>query len=128
MVKPFIMDGIEYNVNVLSLERSFTVMDSGKSGRTQNGEMYRDPIGTYYNYTMTIAERNGDYEALDELWEAVSQPIVSHDCVFPYNQDTLTQKMYVTSGSQEIKRIYPNSTEWGEISLNFVAMSPKVIP
>ncbi len=127
MVKPLIMDGVEYNVNVLSLERSFTVMDSSKSGRTQNGDMYRDPIGTYYNYTITIAERNGDHDALDDFWDAISQPVVSHVCVFPYNQDTLTQKMYVTSGSQGIRRIYSNHTEWGEIEVNYIAMSPKVV-
>lgn len=128
MIKPFVMDGIEYNIDVISLERSFTVMDSSKANRTQSGEMYRDPVGTYYNYTMTVAERDGDPDSLDAFWDAVSQPVDSHVCVFPYNQETLTQRMYVTSGKQQIRRINERNTSWGDISLNFIAMIPKVVP
>lgn len=128
MIKPFVMDGIEYNIDVISLERSFTVMDSSKANRTQSGEMYRDPVGTYYNYTMTVAERDGDPDSLDAFWDAVSQPVASHVCVFPYNQETLTQRMYVTSGKQQIRRISESNTSWGDISLNFIAMIPKVVP
>lgn len=128
MVKPFVMDGVEYNVNVMSLTRKFSVLDSGESGRTQNGEMYREPIGTYYNYTMTVREKDGDRASFDAFWEAVSQPVTNHVCQFPYNQVTLTQRMYVTSGEQEIRRINQNHTDWGELAINFIAMSPKVTP
>lgn len=127
-VQPFLLDGVAYNVHVTKLTRKFSVLDSGKSGRTQDGEMYRDIVGTYYNYTMTVAPKNGDNASMDALWEVISQPEVSHVCVFPYNQKTLTQRMYITSGEQDIKLLAADSTRWGEISLSFIAMSPKVVP
>lgn len=127
MVKPFVMDGIPYNVNVMELTRKFSVLDSAKSGRTQDGSMYRDPIGTFYNYSIVIERRGSDNAALDALWDAMSQPVPSHVCTFPYNQTVMSQQMYVTSGEQKIKRIYDNHTEWDSMSVNFIAMQPKVV-
>lgn len=124
----FKLDGEPYNVHVTKLTRKFSVLDSDESGRTQSGAMYRDPIGTFYNYTMTVAPKDGDMEALDAFWEEISKPDKSHDCVFPYGQDTLTQKMYVTSGEQDLTLMTASKNYWGEISVNFIAMKPKVVP
>lgn len=126
--QPFLLDGVAYNVRVTKLTRKFSVLDTDKTGRTQNGEMYRDIIGTFYNYSMTVEQRGNDAAAMDELWEAISKPEVSHVCVFPYGQETITQKMYITSGEQDVLAVGRDSTEWGEMSLNFIAMSPKVVP
>lgn len=123
----FKMDGVAYNVSVTALTRKFSVMDTDKSGRTQDGAMYRDIIGTFYNYTMTIRERGGDAAALDAFWEAISSPTKSHVCEFPYGQETLTQQMYVTSGEQSLRLMQPDKNHWGEISVNFIAMKPEVV-
>lgn len=123
----FLMDGVSYNVSVTSLVRKFSVMDTDKSGRTQNGRMYRDIIGTFYNYTMTIREHDSDAAALEEFWSAISDPTkTSHVCQFPYGQKTLTQEMYVTSGEQALERMEKEKNHWGELSVNFIAMGPEV--
>lgn len=125
-VIPFTMDGVEYNVHVTKLTRKFSVMDTEKSGRTIDGEMYRDPIGTFFNYSMTVSPRGEDMAAMDAFWEAICQPVASHVCVFPYGQKTLTQRMYITSGEQDLLLMRPSANQWGEISINFIAMGPKV--
>lgn len=127
-IQTFLMDGESYNVSVLKLTRKFSVQDTDKSGRVRSGGMYRDIIGAYYNYTMTVAAKNGDQEALDAFWEAISQPVESHVCVFPYGQATLTQTMYATSGEQDLMLMTEGKNYWDEISINFVAMKPKVVP
>lgn len=127
-IQVFSMDGMPYNVSVLELTRKFSVMDTDKSGRTMDGIMFRDVIGTYYNYTMTVAARDGDEDALESFWEAISRPDESHACTFPYGQKTLTQHMYVTSGSQDLKMMREGKNEWGEIQVNFIAMAPEVTP
>ena len=124
----FTVDGEPYNVRVKSMTRSFSVLDSDKTGRVQSGAMYREPIGTYYNYTMVVDVKDNDVDALDAFWEVMSAPDKSHRCVFPYNQETLTQDMYVTSGSQELKLMDARGNHWGELSINFVAMKPKKVP
>ena len=127
-IQVFLLDGEPYNVHVTALTRKFSVLDSDKTGRVQSGAMYRDPIGTFYNYSMTVAAKDSDEEALEAFWEAVSRPDKSHECRFPYGQDTLTQRMYVTSGEQDLRLLTASKAYWGEISLNFVAMKPKVVP
>ena len=124
----FWMDGRPYNVSVKSLARKFSVMDTDKSGRTQDGAMYRDIVGTFYNYSMTVCERGGDATSLNEFWEAISSPIAKHICKFPYGQNFLQQDMYVTSGKQSLKLMRPNKNEWGDIAVDFIAMEPEVVP
>lgn len=128
MKQVFTMDGIAYNLRVLTLKRKFAIVETGASGRTQDGQMYRDLFGTYYHYTMTVAQQGTDTQALDAFWEAVSKPQVSHVCVFPYGQNTLTQRMYVTAGQQALLRMETDKNHWGELQIDFVAMAPEVLP
>lgn len=127
-VKPFLLDGVSYNVIVSKLTRKFSIQDTTKTGRTQSGDMYRDVIGTFYNFSMTVEQNGDDAAALDSFWEAISQPVDSHVCVFPYGQNTLTQRMYITSGEQDVVRLSTERTDWGILNVSFVAMSPKVVP
>lgn len=124
----FEMDGAAYNVHVTKLTRKFSVLDTEEAGRTMDGQMYRDPIGTFYNYTMTVSPDPADPGAMDAFWEAISQPVKSRVCVFPYGQQTLTQRMYVTSGEQDVLRLTDRAAHWGEITVDFIAMGPKVTP
>lgn len=127
-IQPFLLDGVAYNVSVTSLKRSFSVLDTDKSGRTQDGEMYRDIIGTFYNFEMTVQQRGGNAADLDAFWDAISQPSVSHVCTFPYNQTTITQRMYVTGGEQSIRLLQADKTHWDGLTVKFIAMAPRVTP
>lgn len=127
MITQFLIDGKSYNVHVMALKRSFEIRDAIKASETQDGNIYRLPIGTYYNYSMTVREKDGDRKSLDDFWEAISQPVASHVCVFPYNQAVITQKMYVTAGNQEILRLYETGATWKDITINFIAQAPKVL-
>lgn len=127
-VNPFLLDGVAYNVIVTKLTRKFSVQDTAKTGRVQSGDMYRDIIGTFYNYSMTVEQMGTDAAALDAFWEAIAKPVDSHVCVFPYGQSTLTQRMYITSGEQDLVRIAPERTDWGVLNVSFIAMSPRVVP
>lgn len=124
----FQMDGLSYNVRVLSLKRNFALEEKGKTGRTQDGQMFRDLFGTYYHYTMKIAQQTDDRAALEAFWEAISQPKNSHICTFPYGQSTLTQRMYVTGGEQELRRMGGDGNTWGEIQVHFLGVEPEVTP
>lgn len=127
MIQQFMIDGKEYHVQVMDLTRYFEVKDSINPVTTQDGGIYRKPIGTYYNYSMTVREKDGDRAAFDAFWEAMSSPVESHVCVFPYNQETIAQRMYVKTGSQAIRRLYAGGAEWKDITIQYIANSPKVL-
>lgn len=124
----FTMDGIAYQVDVTNLVCKFSVLDTEQTGRTQDGKLYREPIGTFYNYSMTVAPKSNHRADFDAFWEAISQPVASHVCTFPYGQQTLSQRMYVTSGEKALRLLTPEFADWGEVTVNFIATEPQVMP
>ncbi len=124
----FTMDGIAYPVDVTNLVCKFSVLDTEQTGRTQDGRLYREPIGTFYNYSMTVAPKSNHRADFDAFWEAISKPVASHVCTFPYGQQTLSQRMYVTSGEKALRLLKPEFADWGEVTVNFIATEPQVMP
>lgn len=125
----FSVDGKEYaNVHVTSLKRSFSILDGENAGRTMDGAMHRDIIGTYYNYTMEIDPHESSPEEYDSLYEALSAPQDSHSIVVPYGQGTLAFEAYVANGEDELFDGSDNTNRWDNLSINFIAMKPQRRP
>mgnify|MGYP006865371615 FL=1 len=125
----FSVDGVEYpGVNVISLERTFAVMDGENAGRTMDGAMRRDIIGTYYNYNMELTSDYSDLSEYDKLYEVLSAPVDSHTIVVPYAQGTLEFKAYVANGTDNLLHKRPAFNKWNNLTVNFVAMKPQRRP
>ena len=123
------LDGKAYpNLHVVSLKRSFSVLDGDNAGRVMTGAMKRDIIGTYYNYSMEIDPVSSDLAEYDEFYEAISAPVDSHVLTVPYAQTTLTFDAYVSNGEDELVAKYDDRSEWQNLAVNFVAMKPKRTP
>lgn len=123
----FLLDGVAYDVEVGELERSFAVTDTEQSGRTLDYTMDRDIIGTFYNYSMVVYPKIGDLASYDAFYNIISDPnYSSHEMTFPYGQETLTFKAYVSQGKDKL-RIRKGQNIWGAegLSLNFTAMEPQ---
>lgn len=123
MKNVFTVDGVAYNVTVKKLKRKFSVQDTDKSGRViAKGEMIRDVIGTFYNYTIEIETKNLDMATYDRLYEVLSSPADYHVITVPYGQGTRTFRAYVTSGDDEIRSIDASGNHWTGLSINFIRM------
>ena len=71
----FTIDGVEYkNIHVVSVKRSFSVLDGENAGRTMDGAMQRDIIGTYYNYSLEIDPSESGPEEYDARRTATRCP------------------------------------------------------
>lgn len=125
----FTVDGVEYSkIHVLSLKRSFAVLDGENAGRTMDGAMQRDVIGTYYNYSLEIDPAESDPEEYDALFEAISAPVDSHEVSFPYGQSALRFEAYVSNGEDELWDIFRTRPRWSKLTVNFIAMDPQRRP
>jgi hypothetical protein len=127
------MDGIEYDVDVGiridELERSFEKLSTDKSGRTQNGRMYINIIGTFYNYKMTFRRGTGcSLEDYEKFFEALSAPVPFNVITVPYGQTSLTFEAYITKASQQLIRSAHNKHYWGPISISFISREPQKAP
>lgn len=126
---PITMDGKQYkNIHVVSLQRSFSVLDGENTGRVMTGEMDRDIIGTFYNYACEVDASQADREEYDAFWEAISAPVASHLISLPYAQGFIEYDAYVSNGSDSVLAVYDDEIEWGGLSFNFIAMAPQRRP
>lgn len=128
-ISVFSVDGVEYpGVNVISLERSFSILDGENAGRKMDGGMQRDIIGTYYGYSMELTSDYSDLSEYDKLYEVLSAPVDSHTLVVPYGQETLTFQAYVANGTDNLLHMRPTFNKWNNLTVNFVAMKPQRRP
>ena len=127
----FTIDGVDLRLWVTGLKRSFAVTDSEHSGRLKNFEMYRDVIGTFYNYTLTVEPDDKYREDYDTFYRIITAPTGFHTVVFPYEQETLEFKAYVTSGDDDCKIDINGDTQvirWSGLSVQFIAQEPQRRP
>lgn len=126
---PITLDGVTYpNIHVTSIKRSFQVLDGENAGRTLNGAMRRDVIGTFYNYSFTIDPSAARPQEYDSFYDVISAPQADHIIIVPYAQGTRTFRAYVTNGSDNLDDMGPTVNRWGELSFNIIAMEPQRTP
>lgn len=123
----FSIDGVNLRLNVVKLEREFSVTDTENSGRLKNYDMYREIAGTFYNYTMEIEPITQYREDYDTFYQMISAPETKHRLVVPYAQKTLEFEAYVTKGKDSLRR-RGGKNLWHGLSVYFVAMSPQRRP
>lgn len=126
MGKYLIVDDVEYPVAVVKLTRKGDVLDK-TANRTEDGELHREPIGTYYNYSMEIKPPHSlepeKMELYDSLFYVLSAPVVSHMVQLPNQSEA--QEMYFGSVQDEIIWTDGNGkTLYGNLTCNLVCMRP----
>ena len=113
----FSIDGQEFNVIVAGLARKGRVSESKLSGDVKSGAHFRDIIGTYYDYEMTVGSNALSETEYDALFEILTAPVESHEVVLPYGACTLTFQAYseetsdsMTADKPEGGRICPSNS------------------
>lgn len=125
----FKIDGVEYSKITVGITRKFEVVDGENAGRLLNGNMVRDLIGTYYNYTATVSAMSNDMETYNKLYEVISAPVEYHIIEAPYGNSVLRYKAYITNGSDEFQQVLPNGDYvWQNLTFDFIAMTPNRYP
>ena len=148
-MKWFKINGEEYNVRVFEPEESFTVLYGENSGRTldDGAPMILDPLGTFFNYTLTVGAMKGSEDSFEKLWKLLSFPSNEGVLVeFPSGRKTMwTTKTesgesingfyaYVSSGKRKFKKIIEDSNGdlkeviYDTFAINFIAMKAQVLP
>lgn len=127
------IDGQRFNVSVTSIKQSGTILYSDNTGRTLaiGAPMTLDPLGTFYNYNITIKRNGDDVDDYDRLYDYIMKPRYSGMTItVPHNQGTITFEAYISAAEREIKRIDDKGKKvyWKEMSLTITAMKAQVTP
>lgn len=125
MTEPlFTIDGQSFFVDVTQLQRELTVVTAAEDCVTLDGTCHRDVLGTYCHYTMTVCCRQ-DPQELERFLEAITRPVESMLCSFPYGQGQLTQKMHIQSATQKLTDAR-RGNQWDSITVRFLGTEPQV--
>ncbi len=127
---PFVLDGSSFpGIAVISLKRSAQILDGDNVGRTTlAGEMQRDIIGTFYNYSMQIDSIRSDPASYSRFYDWITAPVDYHNVTFPYNQQTISGRYYVSSVEDVLDGIDSHGNHWSGLTVNFIAMGAARTP
>lgn len=121
----FSIDGQEFNVIVTELARKGRVSESKLSGDVKSGAHFRDIIGTYYDYEMTVGSNALSETEYDALFEILTAPVESHEVVLPYGAGTLSFRAYIEDTSDSMTADNGKTRRWGNCPSNSTHRSPK---
>lgn len=126
--KCIMIDGIFFDVPMVSLKRSADFLHK-YAERNEEGELLAELIGVYYNYTLTVGTSSDfgdtDYEA---FWNKMTEPVEFHEISIPTKNGYYTFTGYISSVSDEYKKILDNEAEFTSFTCKFTAKSPARTP
>lgn len=125
------IDGIRYKVSVPEggIQRGVAILDGENAGRARAGNMTFDTIGTYYNYTITIARDNNNLADYDRMHAALRDPkIRRHIIKVPFAQGSVRFEAYVANLDDQLDRILDGKQYWSGLTVKFTATDPNETP
>lgn len=145
----FKVNGRAYDVRVFEPEESFSILYTENTGRTldDGAPMVLDPIGTFFNYTLTVGKKTGAENDFESLWTLITTPTDQpHIFVFPKNRTELWRTTqdngeeiegffaYVSNGKRKILKIIEDvngnlqDVIYDTFTINFIATKAQVLP
>lgn len=122
------IDGIVYNVPVISLRRKGQFLDK-YAERTEDGELHRELIGVYFNYELNLGRSINipDYAA---LWDKLTEPVEFHTVIVPDGTEgeEFEFTAYFSNVADELIKTEAAKNFWKNLTVNFIAKSPARVP
>lgn len=118
------IDEMYFDIPMVSLKREAPFLDKFAE-RTEDGELHRELIGVYSNYTLTVGSSSDfgetDYNA---FWDKMTEPVEFHDISIPTNNGYYTFRGYISSVSDEYEKILDGKASFKGFTCKFTAKSP----
>ena len=122
------VDGIHYDIPMVSLKRTADFLDK-YAERSEEGDLLRELIGVYYNYTLTVGTSSDFGETdYDAFWDKMTEPVEFHEISLPTANGYYTFTGYISSVSDEYKKILNNEAVFTGFTCKFTAKSPSRRP
>lgn len=125
-----IIDGITYDVNIVSLDETCDFLDK-YAERTENGKLQRELIGCYFNQRLvfgapvTTAERT----EMAALWNKLTEATEFHEVTVPDEDGiSFTFNAYFANVTRSLRKEVNAKTFWQNMTVNFIAEEPAITP
>lgn len=116
------IDGKFFSVPLVSVKRNFDFLDK-YAERTEDGDLKRELIGVYANYTMNFGVIDDD-DLYESLVDKLTEPVEFHDFVLPSIRKSYSFRGYVSSLSDEMLKIEDNTVKFKGLTCKYIAKKP----
>lgn len=118
------VDGKYFDIPLVSLKRRADFLDK-YAERVESGELERELIGVYYNFDLTVGTSSdfGDTD-YDDFWEFMTRPVPFVDISLPTKNGYYEFRGYISSISDEYKKILENEASFSSFTCKMTAKSP----
>lgn len=117
-----IIDGITYNVPVISIKRKADFLDK-YADRNEDGDLLRGLLGVYFNYQLQLGSTT-DTAEYARLWDKLTEPVEFHTVTVPDEAGDYTFTAYFAGVGDEIRKVTEAKNYWKNLTVNFIAKSP----
>lgn len=122
------IDGTHFDIPMVSLKRDANFLDKFAE-RVESGDLERELIGVYYNYTLTVGDSDAFGETdYDAFWDKMTEPEEFHNISIPTANGYYTFKGYISSVSDEYEQIMDGKARFKGFTCKFTAKSPARTP
>lgn len=122
--KGIMVDSTYFDIPMVSLKRNADFLDK-YAERNEDGDLLRELIGVYYNYTLTVGGSSDFGETdYDAFWDKMTEPVGFHNISIPTKTGYYVFTAYISSVSDEYKKILDNEAEFTGFTCKFTAQKP----
>ena len=121
------IDGTYFDVPLVSVKREAKFLDKYAEREEETGNLLRELIGVYINYTMNFGTIDDD-DTYEKLWDILTQPVAFHDVTLPSTKRRYTFRCYVSSVSDEMEKILDDTVKFKGLTCKYIAKAPARTP
>ena len=122
----FSVDGVEFSFPC-DIDRTAEIRGSSLSGMLLDRTYYNDVLGTYMQYTVTLAVPLNKMAEYADLYELLSAPEEGHDFQFPYNGGTLSFRGRIGTVSDRYMGKIGSDQIWRGTRFTVIANTPREV-
>lgn len=120
------IDGITYNVPLVSIKRNFDILDK-YAERNEEGVLSREVLGVYANFTLTFGILD-DELLYKKLVDKLTEPVAFHQFCVPTESGDFKFTGYISQVSDSYEKILEDSVTFQELTCKFTAKAPYRTP
>lgn len=113
---------MSFDIPLVSIKRTADVLDK-YAKRTEDGDLKREIIGVYYNYQMSVGIVD-DASVYNALWDKLTEPTEFHTIEIPDADGTYTFTGYISSVSDEYRKITEDGASFQGLTCKFTSKKP----
>nr|DAH96684.1 MAG TPA: hypothetical protein [Caudoviricetes sp.] len=112
-----------FDVPLVSVKREAKVLDKYAEREEESGDLLRELIGVYLNFTMNFGTIDDD-DLYERLFDKLTEPVAFHDVTLPSTKKSYTFKCYVSSVSDEMEKIMDDTVKFKGLTCKYIAKAP----